>query len=96
MSDIKHSPLPFTATGMVSDFWLHDATGEYLTSGYDCIFNKENADFIIRACNSHYGLIEALEKLLEVSEHELREDRHKEVWETCQAILFNAQGEPND
>ena len=71
MSEIKHSPLPYSMAYEGSgDFQLYDAERNEIAyaSGPDSRFmggqiSEETASFIVRACNNHYKLVEALEKI---------------------------------
>lgn len=49
----KRTPLPWRVSGTG-----HLCSGDMVIPFDDL---KENAEFIVRACNSHYGLLEALE-----------------------------------
>jgi hypothetical protein len=59
----KHSPLPWVKSSEKSeDYFYHgwfilDAKNHSVA---DCIQEDESAEFIVRACNSHYELLEAL------------------------------------
>lgn len=70
----KHSPLPWAAQAtnpLDPDIWyIRDArataySGEVATiTEPDSIVGKANAEFIVRAVNSHHQLVEALERFL--------------------------------
>lgn len=61
--DKKHTPLPYFITahnGIGIPFWRvsyckQEIGGEYIVIA-ECT-NKTNAEFIVRACNSHYKLL---------------------------------------
>lgn len=63
----KHSPLPWKAEGSDSgDNIVVDATGvivaafDYVYPECACSIDEDDAAFIVRACNNHYKLVEAL------------------------------------
>lgn len=70
---MKHTPLPWSWDGPVWDYdkeeeapWLvHEYGNSFdsvITGELSC--SKENAEFIVRACNNHYKLLEALKDLM--------------------------------
>lgn len=76
----NHTPLPFSVTTRdLRGVYVYDITAQLKTKsgkgGFRRIAElttsskaKDDADFIVRACNSHYDLIEALELLLDLDE----------------------------
>lgn len=76
--ETKHTPLPWAAN--IKDSGLYDKTDISHDSGFICRFDssdegyigefddatiKANAEFIVRACNSHYDLLEALDEIVQ-------------------------------
>lgn len=66
-TEVKHTPLPFWRD---DDGFIASGSDDTYTTVADTNVNKldidereANTDFIIRACNSHYTLLEALKKL---------------------------------
>ncbi len=64
---MKHTPLPFRRGGRAfssekSGFNLvgSDGQGFAFTVGLDPETDNANADFVVRACNSHYDLLDLL------------------------------------
>lgn len=62
----KHSPLPYTQEKSLIGFEKENCS--YVLANCDTgifskSYNEKNAEFIIKACNNHYGLLEALVKI---------------------------------
>lgn len=53
----KHTPTPWHQEGVQ----IHDAAGEVIIGASYGINRKADTPFIVRACNSHDALVEALE-----------------------------------
>lgn len=71
----KHTPGPWSFgeyTGSEDDCYIKGGETRILGAGKK--LTKNNAEFIVRACNSHYDLLEALEAMLTVEEDLLAED----------------------
>ena len=102
MTEHKHSPLPWklhskahahietsygrstAACGGVTDGQLEDGGQSE---------NKANAKFILRACNSHYELVEALEQILAMA---IADEKPQYRWHTediARAALAKTKGE---
>ncbi len=58
-----HSKLPWKISGTS---WLIDAYTGVIVNVNDC---KEDAEFIVRACNSHDKLVEALKEVISCFPH---------------------------
>ena len=60
MNEIKHTPLPWvvTADGMI----FHESANDLLADTFPMLEGDQmaNAEFIVRACNAHYEMLEAL------------------------------------
>lgn len=94
MSDIKHSPLPWQVRekqilALNGDDLFHIETAD--------IFKQEDADFIVRACNSHYELIEALEMIIARSkDNKPGTSKVLDMQAIAMFALTKAKGETND
>ncbi len=80
MSDAKHTPTPWVFIPM--NEYVYDAAFKYRIEGEDgfspcCIYadgtknkgtTEANAAFIVRACNSHDALVDALKKATDILE----------------------------
>lgn len=73
----KHSPLPFIVGNNGLDGHRSDNFDEVFTA-----FSKDNAAFIVHACNNHYKLVEALRELLKNRDVECLEDSAKSFYDT--------------
>lgn len=51
---------------------------------------EANAEFIVRACNSHYDLLEALQALV----NSFEKHRPKKYWDDARAAIAKATGRP--
>jgi len=63
----KHTPTPYKLVQVQGGFGLiSNDNNEYVTTIYQRDNNqvKANAEFIVRACNNHNKLVEALERAL--------------------------------
>lgn len=100
MTEHKHSPLPWVFKDrrtegkrvQVSTAYNHVGAPPQVCAMWNSRMAAENAAFIVRACNSHYELIEALEHLVGL-----------EVWNAdaiilrpAKAAIAKAKGEEND
>lgn len=110
MSDIKHSPLPWVFETQLEN-WELDC-GEVGASVFQIIVSKDggdvfvgytdetNAKFIVRACNSHYELIGALENcryhLKELYNNVHDGDPEYTLIQEANSVLSKAKGESND
>lgn len=64
----KHSPLPWKTHSIIRPFYtLLDRDGMAL-GDFALPRPRENSEFIVRACNNHYQLIEALEAIADINE----------------------------
>jgi len=87
----KHTKLPFR---VVDDKWkgVSITGGEQVTFTV-CTLNRHhplkitNAEFIVRACNAHYGLLEACEKMVTA----WHENNLVELRQMSKAILLAKQ-----
>lgn len=76
--EVKHTPLPWNAHSNNNDDYIDiDSSGTRITSIplVSVLDNEEseaNAAFIVKACNSHYTLLEALKEM--VNEYEIFAD----------------------
>lgn len=66
--EIKHTPLPYE-TNYTGNIWGDINNPEYkgdnpliaeIYGGNDTKFGQANAEFIVRACNSHYELLDII------------------------------------
>jgi len=69
VSKPKHTPLPWEVNTDTPPFFLkfRHATKHIGTARNDALSNDEaqaNAEFIVRACNNHYKLLNALKELV--------------------------------
>lgn len=67
MTEVKHTPRPWKLGKNDGNIVQHiyDADGTWIAytrspDAMPCEVTTANADFIVRACNSHYELVEAL------------------------------------
>lgn len=75
MTEQKHTPLPWVVNEM-DDTFIETTSGkgicEIPSNGcYDYSELDHNAKFIVRACNSHYDLVEALEMIVDYLDSDL-------------------------
>lgn len=104
MTTTKHTPGPWVRLGRTSD--RHHAIGpEGETPNaapvtVNALYDEEgeaNADFIVRACNAHEDLLEALEALVEhfLVKCEVGGDdpRRWDSWNAARAAIAKAKGE---
>lgn len=56
-TEAKHTPTPWTSVQNGNYFYIDGAPGE--TGGIAKVYDEDNAEFIVRACNTHEGLLEA-------------------------------------
>lgn len=100
MTEAKHTELPWyaVATGVsdeslmqicVDDDRFSQHIGYVTKNRYVNGSVRANAEFIARACNSHYALVEALEELLSESSTFAREQAKRKA----RATLKQAKGE---
>jgi len=65
----EHNPLPWTYMNTMGlDYWeffLQDSNDECIVN----IQDKDNADFVFRACNAHYDLVAACEAVVRIIEY---------------------------
>lgn len=94
MSEHKHSPLPWSKQVSkspigVMDYMIQDDNLNYVACA--CTLNEaENAAFICRAVNSHYELIDALERL-SVAYKLICEKTNMDFCESPSSVYANAQ-----
>lgn len=81
--EIKHTPLPWNLKNhhdqnVIYGLENNQCTMEFCVAVVNCddrtnSENKANAEFIVRACNAHYQLLEALKALcgMQVKGHDL-------------------------
>jgi len=77
---MKHSPLPWKISEEPTDstdFAIVDKDNKWVW------FDRPNAEFIIRACNMHYELMEALEKAKEYIEKDIKPFDQTEAEDLC-------------
>jgi len=115
MENNRHTPIPWYIEGesgnpheayiIVGD--KQGSTIAWTSNSFDDSSNEEyiseedtaNAQFIIRACNSHDELLEALENLIgsgrlpECEVDESAEQRFYEVWQQAEQAIAKAKGE---
>lgn len=65
MSESKHTPMPWIKIdcGPCDGFEIRGPGGQVVAND-TADFSEEDADFILRACNSHDALVAALEKMI--------------------------------
>jgi hypothetical protein len=100
--DTAHSPLPWHI-GPLSDelFQLEIRNAEYVVALATDIGNdrqRANAEFIVRAANNHYALLEALEAALPLLQNVHSADYGKarrvaEIESAARAAIARAKGE---
>ena len=96
----KHTPLPYKISGRCKEYcksercgyvWI-DAGSFHQGTGFD----EGTAEFIVRACNSHYELLEALEAMLGDNMPTASEPGHIDYGQACKmarAAIAKAKGE---
>lgn len=86
MTQPKHTPLPWAYMRIEKTYTAHD--GRYVTvatvyQGDKAIarcHNVEDADFIVRACNSHYELLNGMKEILSLSDLDMADgDKAREI-----------------
>lgn len=63
----KHTPLPWSVNTLNCDqgkISIVDKEEFIISELYFCYNREANADFIVKACNNHYKLVEAVQELL--------------------------------
>ena len=108
MSKGKHTPLPWEHVGY-GTIWPVSGEGSYpvaetFAHGSGKIkedtIEFQNAEFIVKACNSHYEMLEALEHVLsgleawvEITDDDDKRDSDNEaIWEARAVILKAKRG----
>lgn len=101
---MKHTKLPWHV-GMKPGPMIYGTKGEQIAdmmeaNGEADLFpyvgeNQANAAFIVRACNSHYELIAALEELTKSyhSKSMMPVDKFPAMWAFCESAIAKAKGE---
>ena len=99
--DTKHTPLPWTTDGRTL---VQEVDGKSYWSGQpyiaDCLISqsmrepgntKANADFICRAVNNHYELLEACKAALQAM-RTIEKDCHDSAREQLKVTIARAEG----
>lgn len=92
MSERKHSPLPWRVRecGCGQDCRSVILEGVLQSDGR---YSKEDGEFIVRAVNSHYELIDALEGILEIGKRDMSNPKYDGYFEDARQALAKAKGE---
>lgn len=79
--EIKHTPLPYKRQGyhVVRTIGGENSNIVAMTYGLSQAEAEANAEFIVRACNSHYELLAKAHKLVRHIEDRLKADDKKDV-----------------
>lgn len=97
MSDIKHSPLPWVSTDVHLKNDNITASNGFKVLGRYVNTKKSDSDFIVRACNRHYELIEALEMIISRSkDNKPGTSKVLDMQAIAMVALAKAKGESND
>jgi len=99
----EHTPLPWhvvTIDGSIGSVEASDGSAvaqAQMRGTLRCPDNDErraNAEFIVRACNSHGDLLEALEMLMPLEPSRYESDSYdRGMWENARAAIAKAKGE---
>lgn len=103
-TNAKHTQLPWSNDPMQPTIWANDGDTKVATIAdlpwkngkSNWMEEQANAEFIVRACNSHYELVESAREALGMIEYHCADNpRFQFVLQHLKKALASAQGKEN-